>query len=102
MNLDRRSFLKSGALAAASVAALGSSETSPPGAGEKKFKISLAAWSLNGEFRKTWVCLDLPRIVREEFDLDGLEFVNSHFELPTYNYLKDMKKRLGDYGSPRC
>lgn len=99
MNLDRRSFLKSGALAAASVAALGSlGNLAAQAAGEKKFKISLAAWSLNNEFRKTWVCLDLPRIVREQFDLDGLEFVNSHFELPTYEYLKDMKKRLGDYG----
>ena len=98
MSLDRRSFLKTGA-AAASLAALGSlSSLAAQAAGEKKFKISFAAWSINRSFRKDWVCLDLPRIVREWLDLDGLEFVNSHFELPTYNYLKDLKKRLGDYG----
>lgn len=98
MSLDRRSFLKTGA-AAASLAALGSlSSLAAQTAVEKKFKISLAAWSINRSFRKDWVCLDLPRIVREWFDLDGLEFVNSHFDLLTYNYLKDLKKRLGDYG----
>lgn len=99
MKLNRRSFLKSGALAAASVAATGSlGSLAAQGAGEKKFKISLAAWSINRYFRQTWVNLDLPRIVREEFDLDGLEFVNSHFDLPTYNYLRELKKRMGDYG----
>jgi len=99
MTLDRRSFLKSGAAAAASLAAFGSlNSLAAQGAAEKKFKISLAAWSLVRDYKKTWVNLDLPRIVREEFDLDGLEFVNSFFELPTYNYLQDLKKRLGDYG----
>jgi len=60
--------------------------------------ISLAAWSLVREFRqKKWKNLDLPRICREDFDINGLEFVNTFFEVPTYNYLKRLKRNAEDY-----
>jgi len=84
--LNRRSFFKNSIAAGGALAALGAqghliesasaNTDSPTG---KKFKISLAAWSLNSTFRKEWTNLDLPRIVGEELGLDGLEFVNSHF-----------------------
>jgi len=42
--------------------------------------------------------LDFPRIAREDFDLDGIEFVNTLFETPTEEYLKQLKKNASDYG----
>ncbi|HUU29186.1 MAG TPA: TIM barrel protein [archaeon] len=101
-DLNRRNFLKSTASVGAALAAMGAegafTKAASQNPGTKKFKISLAAWSLNRDFKKTWVNLDLPRIVREEFDLDGLEFVNTFFDLPLYGYLKELKKRAEDYG----
>jgi L-ribulose-5-phosphate 3-epimerase len=103
--LNRRNFLKSslaagGMLAAAQTEGILSNAAlaAPVPEAKKKFKISLAAWSLNPWFRKEWVNLDLPRIVREQYGLDGLEFVNSHFENPRHEYLKDLKKRAADHG----
>lgn len=102
--VSRRSFLKNGLAAGTALAGLGAAASSLKAqaestAGKKeRFKISLAAWSLQPWFNKEWTNLDLPRIVREEFGLDGLEFVNSFFELPRYDYLKDLKKRADDYG----
>ncbi|HLA40994.1 MAG TPA: sugar phosphate isomerase/epimerase family protein [Candidatus Glassbacteria bacterium] len=96
--VTRRNFFRNALAATGALAAFGPSLAMAQQAKEKKFKISLAAWSLQPWFNKEWVNLDLPRIVREEFDLDGLEFVNSFFELPRYDYLNDLKKRASDYG----
>ncbi|MEA1996760.1 MAG: TIM barrel protein, partial [Gemmatimonadota bacterium] len=98
--LNRRDFLKKSLAAGGALvtAAAGGQAIAAAAENGKKFKISLAAWSLNTWFEKEWVNLDLPRIVREDFGLDGLEFVNSFFELPRYDYLKDLKKRADDYG----
>ena len=101
--LNRRSFLKKSAVGTLALSAI-DAETNltkafAQGAGpKKKFKISLAAWSLHRTFKKSWFNLDLPRICREEFGIDGLEFVNTFFGLPLYSYLKDLKKRAADYG----
>ena len=64
--------------------------------------ISLAAWSLNRSFfeGKRWKNLDLPRIVREQFDINGIEFVNQFFENPTLPYLNQLKKN-GDASGVR-
>ncbi len=44
----------------------------------KKDNISLAAWALVEEFREgKWKALDLPKITRQDFDIDGIEFVNT-------------------------
>ena len=104
-DINRRNFLKSslaagGALSIAGAqGVLNQAFAANTGSGaEKKFKISLAAWSLNRTFRTTWTNLDLPRIAREEFGLDGLEFVNSFFDLPNYHYLRELKRRAGHHG----
>jgi L-ribulose-5-phosphate 3-epimerase len=54
--------------------------------------ISLAQWSLIEEWRaRKWKTLDFPRLAREDFDLNGVEFVNTLFEVPTEGYLKQLK-----------
>lgn len=59
---------------------------------EIKDDISLAQWALIEEFRAgQWKNLDFPRIAREDFGLNGIELVNTLFEVPTEEYLKTLK-----------
>ncbi|HTR31302.1 MAG TPA: TIM barrel protein [Puia sp.] len=61
-----------------------------------KDDISLAQWSLIEEWRAgKWSTLDFPRVAREDFGLNGVEFVNTLFDVPTEKYLK----QLGDNAS---
>ena len=61
--------------------------------------ISLAQWALVEEIRAgKWKTLDFPRIAREDFDLNGIEFVNTLFEVPTESYLKQLKQAAAAYG----
>lgn len=61
--------------------------------------ISLAQWALVDEIRDgKWKNLDFPRIAREDFGLNGIEFVNTLFEVPTANYLNQLKKNADDHG----
>lgn len=49
-----------------------------------KDDISLAQWSLIDEWRPgKWKTLDFPRLTREDFGLNGIELVNTLFEVPT-------------------
>jgi sugar phosphate isomerase/epimerase len=45
-----------------------------------------------------WKTVDFPRIARKDFDLNGIEFVNSLFESPTASYLNRLKKNAADHG----
>jgi L-ribulose-5-phosphate 3-epimerase len=61
--------------------------------------ISLAQWALVEEIKDgQWKTLDFPRIAREEFGLNGIEFVNTLFESPTETYLKKLKNAADTYG----
>jgi len=61
--------------------------------------ISLAQWALVQEIRDgKWSNLDFPRIAREDFDINGIEFVNTLFEVPTIDYLNQLKKNADDHG----
>jgi sugar phosphate isomerase/epimerase len=61
--------------------------------------ISLAQWALVQEIRDgKWKTLDFARIAREDFDLNGIEFVNTLFEVPTVNYLNQLKKNADEHG----
>jgi len=61
--------------------------------------ISIAQWALVEEIRENkWKTLDFPRIAREDFDINGIEFVNTLFEVPTNEYLKQLKRNAEDYG----
>ena len=63
--------------------------------------ISLAAWSLNRSFftAHRWKNLDLPRIAREQFNINGLEFVNQFFENPMMSSLRQLRKNGDTYGA---
>ena len=61
--------------------------------------ISLAQWALVDEIRAgKWKNLDFPKIAREDFGLNGIEFVNTLFEVPHNNYLNELKKNANDHG----
>jgi len=62
-------------------------------------KISLAAWSLIRSFQAgVWKLTDLHRICREDFELEGLEYVNNFFESPRAGYLNQLNKNAQEYG----
>ena len=66
---------------------------------QKTDEISLAQWSLIEEWRaQKWKTLDFPRLAREDFNLDGVEFVNTLFEVPTESYLKQLKQNAATHG----
>lgn len=61
--------------------------------------VSLAAWSIVRSFRNgVWKNEDLPRICREEFGLNGLEFVNQFFGNVMQRNLRELKNRGDGYG----
>ena len=63
-----------------------------------KDDISLAQWALVDEVKSgKWKNLDFPRIAREDFGLNGIEFVNTLFETPTEGYLKKLKQNAVSY-----
>jgi sugar phosphate isomerase/epimerase len=108
--MSRRDFVRGAALAGG--AALGLNLAPPraraadvsgqPSAGKiGDFKISLAEWSLHRALRKKEVDnLDFPKIAREQYGIDGVEFVNQFFKDKAHDsaYLKDLKTRASDHG----
>ena len=61
--------------------------------------ISLAQWALVDEIKDgKWKNLDFPRIARDDFGINGIEFVNTLFEVPTAAYLNQLKKNADDHG----
>jgi sugar phosphate isomerase/epimerase len=65
------------------------------------FKISLAEWSLHRALRaKKLTNLDFPKVAREEYGIEGVEFVNQFFKDKAHDdgYLKELKKRASDSG----
>jgi sugar phosphate isomerase/epimerase len=105
--MSRRLFLE-GTVAGGALASLGSrlaradDLSGKPGAGKiGDFKISLAEWSLHRAlFAKKIDNLDFPRIAREDYGIEGVEFVNQFFKDKAHDsaYLKDLKKRANDLG----
>jgi L-ribulose-5-phosphate 3-epimerase len=61
--------------------------------------ISLAQWSLVEEVNLgKWKTLDFARVAREDFNLNGIEYVNTLWEVPTEEYLKKLKRNAEDHG----
>jgi L-ribulose-5-phosphate 3-epimerase len=99
---SRRDFIKKSVLlAAAGVAAPALMNNSRALATPRMTydDISLAQWALVDEIRDgKWKNLDFPRIAREDFGINGIEFVNTLFEVPTAEYLNQLKKNADDHG----
>ncbi len=84
----RRSFLRT--FAAAPAAAVPAIAAPSPA-----FRISLAEWSIHRAIGSRMITnLDFPRIAREHFGIEGLEFVNGLWEAPTQDYLSTLKRRM--------
>jgi len=99
---SRRDFLKQSTALAAGFGLAGLSHGAL--ADDKKkplFKISLAEWSLHRTiFGKKMDNLDFPKVAREEFDIDAVEWVNQFFidKGKDQKYLNEMKQRCDDSG----
>ncbi|MEM8971688.1 MAG: sugar phosphate isomerase/epimerase family protein [Pseudomonadota bacterium] len=118
----RRTFLATSAIGAAAITSLKAGDAqadghavgddvnfSEPGVdakfeapyGEPLFKISVAQWSLNKLFwDKKLDNRDYGKYVREQFNLDAVEWVNQFFKdkAGDYGYLRGMKQRCDDAG----
>jgi L-ribulose-5-phosphate 3-epimerase len=81
---DVLKFAAAGAVAAAAPAVSLAQEQKEP-----LFKISLAEWSL-----------DFPRVAKEEFGIDAIEYVNQFFKdkAKDQKYLAELKQRADDVG----
>ena len=95
---DRRDFLKQSVIAAAGAALAGESVL---GAKKPLFTISLAEWSLHKTlFAKQLDNLDFPKVARNDYGIDAVEYVNQFFKdkAKDQTYLKELKKRCADNG----
>jgi len=100
--IDRRSFLERSAIVAAEVGLL-SLAGRPLYAGEQEplFRISLAEWSFHRTlFAGKLDHLDFARTAKNDFGIDGIEYVNQFFKDKgrDQKYLAEMKKRASDLG----
>ena len=104
---NRRRFLAAAGIAAASFAvpsrssAALNSNKRPGTRQEPRFKISLAEWSLHRTiFDKKITNLDFPRVSKEEFGIEAVEYVNQFFKdrANDLKYLMDLKSRCDDVG----
>jgi sugar phosphate isomerase/epimerase len=68
----------------------------------KLFDISLAQWSLHRALQGGYIqSIDFPRITKEQFGIDAVEYVNSFFpdRQPTSEFVNDLKTRCNDLGT---
>lgn len=100
-NISRRNFMeKSLVIGAAGVFAPFLLNSTKAQATPRMIKddISLAQWALVDEVRSgKWKTLDFPRIAKEDFGINGIEFVNTLFEVPTMDYLNTLKRNAEDH-----
>lgn len=97
---NRRDFIKTTSLAAAglSTAASFTSQQVQAHPRPSKDAVSLATWSIVRSFDAgVWKLTDIHRICREDFGIDGVEYVTKFFESPVNEYLKQLNKNSHDY-----
>jgi L-ribulose-5-phosphate 3-epimerase len=105
-SLSRRDLLKSATVAAAGVVTGGFGLSSwalakEKAADEPLFRISLAEWSLHNTINSGKMTnLDFPKVAKEDFGIDGIEYVNQFFKdkAKDTKYLTELKKRCDDLG----
>ena len=103
--MNRRSFVKVSAAAAASVSLMPRSvfgaEAKKSWEDELTFKISLAEWSLHRALESKKIThLDFPVIAKREFGIEAIELVDQFFadKAKDQAYLSDLKKRADGEG----
>ncbi len=93
---DRRSFLKTSATVG--VAALAGLTEKSSAAAKRDFKISCDGWTFHREvFGGKIKMIDLPKILREEYQIEGLALVNTMLESPTQEYTNKWKSQAKKY-----
>ena len=105
MNLSpsRRQFLQATSVAATCTCLPRFASADHHLPGEGPFQISLAEWSLHRTLKdksSKLTNLDFPRVAKEEFGIDGIEYVNQFFKDKAKDsaYLAELNKRCGDHG----
>ncbi|TPE46205.1 sugar phosphate isomerase/epimerase family protein [Pontibacter mangrovi] len=104
MSTDRRRFLQqlgSAAAGLAGVSLLGADALAAQPPKKLFFKISLAQWSLHKSlFQKEIDTLDFPRLAREVYQIDAVEYVNQFFKdkVSDKQYLRQLLTRSQDHG----
>ena len=100
-NPDRREFVKTTLAGSAALMAGASASTAGAAGHERPTRdaISLATWSIVRSFRAgVWTLPDVARICREDFGIDGIEYVTSFFESPVERYLERLNEAAADHG----
>ncbi|MBL8216300.1 MAG: sugar phosphate isomerase/epimerase [Bryobacterales bacterium] len=96
--MNRRQFFATGAGAAAAMAGLPERAQAQKGSG--RYKVSLAQWSLHKAIRSHLMTnMQFPRVAREQFGIEGLEFVNALMETPIESNIRAWKKQMNDSGT---
>jgi sugar phosphate isomerase/epimerase len=68
---------------------------------KRLFDISLAQWSLHRAHQAGYIePIDFPRVTKEQFDIEAVEYVNSFFpeQQPTQEFVRELKARCDDFG----
>ncbi len=101
---NRRQFLAASGAVATLAATPNLAAAFQPTIGTKKdelFKISLAQWSLHRTLKSGKLDnLDFAKTAKEEFGIEGIEYVNQFFKDKAKDgkYLNEMRKRCSDLG----
>ena len=100
--LNRRDFIIKSASIAGGLTLTGVSGSLTFGCNQKTpFKISLAEWSLHRALQSKDIDhLDFASIAKNDFGIDGIEYVNTFFfeKAEDTAYLNEMKKRATHHG----
>ncbi|GIV61523.1 MAG: xylose isomerase [Rhodothermaceae bacterium] len=99
--MHRRDFLKRAAFASAGLGLASWTRTTHARAGKNLFDISLAQWSLHRAlFAKELDPLDFPKVTRQTFGLDAVEYVNTFYREHATDraYFAELKKRCEGEG----
>jgi sugar phosphate isomerase/epimerase len=66
--------------------------------GRRDFKISVAGWSMHREVQSGQISQrQIFRVMREEFEIDAFELVNTMLEVPTSSYVDQIRRESGRY-----
>lgn len=99
MKQDRRSFLRTAALAAAGIPLLANETFGKELLAKERFKISLAEWSLHKAlWAKEFTNLDFPVKAKNDFGINGVEYVSTFFKDTSKEYLNELLKITKDNG----